>query len=182
MRALFVCCLSLAITPGSLADSPRQDSTDAVRIVDCSWWQKPIVPSTGRPPAKDVVAEATVALKGAVAKGISIGQGSNLALFLPMSAAVVDRPGVTQEGIQRLAENWFAGQLSVGKDSSVLKTGLDVKCSDYRNASVSLDVMSFLVTLEIGGLATDRTEAALQVVRRKGGHFIPPDILEALLR
>ncbi len=109
MRALFVCCLSLAITPGSLANSPRQDSTDAVRIVDCSWWQKPIVPSTGRPPAKDVVAEATVALKGAVAKGISIGQGSNLALFLPMSAAVVDRPGVTQEGIQRLAEKLVRG-------------------------------------------------------------------------
>jgi hypothetical protein len=78
-------------------------------------------------------------------------------------------PGTVQDPPRRiLNESFESGQVKILERPVTLVEAFDVKCSDFRNAGLALWNVGFLSILDIGGIPSSRTEAALNELRKGG--------------
>jgi hypothetical protein len=96
---------------------------------------------------------------------IGIAHGIVLGPFgLPFGPGLPSNP---QEDI--LDKMYAAGQLALLQRPALMMEAFDRVCGDYRNTSLKLYDVAMVATLEIGGLQSDRTEAALALFRATSG-------------
>ena len=130
--------LSLGVVLSASLASPVASQSQQ-KFATCAWWRD--------------IRKAQELYKVGFAQGIVIGALSDL----------MSSPSTPDE--KTLASFWEEGQVALLQKPGMMAEVFEKKCADYRNARLSLHHVAFLGTLEIGGLAQSRSDAALDLFR-----------------